>query len=114
MFELDEELRPIRIAGVPPDYFTEEGQLWGNPLYNWQVHNREDYRWWRRRVALSLQWFDKIRLDHFRGFSAYWAVPADAKNAIKGEWVDGPGTRIFDFLFADFGRKYLSLKIWRD
>lgn len=105
LFELDENLRPIRIAGVPPDYFTEEGQLWGNPLYDWQVHNREDYRWWRQRVAQSLQWFDKIRLDHFRGFSAYWAVPADAKNAIKGEWVDGPGTRIFDFLFADFGRE---------
>lgn len=104
-FELDEKMKPIRVAGVPPDYFTDDGQLWGNPLYRWDVHEKENYFWWTLRVNQSLHWFDCVRLDHFRGFDSYYAVPAGAKTARSGEWLTGPGTKLFDVLFAAFGRE---------
>jgi 4-alpha-glucanotransferase len=96
-FQLDESGRSTRVAGVPPDYFSETGQLWNNPLYDWDALHRDGYRWWIRRLEESLNTIDLIRLDHFRGFEAYWSVPAGEETAIHGEWVPGPAD---DFLAA--------------
>jgi len=90
-FLLDGEGRPAKVAGVPPDYFCEDGQLWGNPLYNWDAMRRDGFGWWIRRVEGSAKLFDAIRLDHFRGFESYWAVPAGAASAKEGAWEKGPG-----------------------
>jgi 4-alpha-glucanotransferase len=83
------------VAGVPPDYFSETGQLWGNPLYRWDQHEKSGFRWWLNRIKKSLQYADIIRIDHFRGFAAYWEIPANAPNAIQGKWVVGPGDKLF-------------------
>jgi 4-alpha-glucanotransferase len=91
LFQLDAHGRPTAVAGVPPDYFAEDGQLWGNPLYDWPAHAAEGFAWWRARVAHDLQLFDAVRIDHFRGLCDYWSVPADAPNARGGTWHDGPG-----------------------
>ncbi len=91
LFQLDESLRPEAVAGVPPDYFSPDGQLWGNPLYNWTEMSKDGWRWWRERIRWQLTLFDGLRIDHFRGFSAYFAVPADAKTAKEGSWKSGPG-----------------------
>ncbi|MGM9647216.1 MAG: 4-alpha-glucanotransferase [Eubacteriales bacterium] len=91
LFQLGADLRPEAVAGVPPDYFSPDGQLWGNPLYNWDKMKEDGYRWWRDRIRWQLTLFDGIRIDHFRGFSAYFSVPADAKTAKGGRWVKGPG-----------------------
>ena len=96
LFELDENGRPSNVAGVPPDYFSETGQLWGNPLYRWDIHENTGYAWWIERLRHALQLTDLVRIDHFRGFAAYWEVPADAPNAIGGKWVAGPGEKLFD------------------
>lgn len=98
LFQLDEHGRPIVVAGVPPDYFSATGQLWGNPIYRWDVLARSGYRWWVDRFRASFQLFDMVRLDHFRGFEAYWEVPAGASTAIGGKWVKGPGREIFEAL----------------
>ena len=90
-FELDDSGNPTGVAGVPPDYFSATGQLWGNPLYRWDVLARKGYRWWIERLAATLTTVDLIRLDHFRGFEAYWAVPAGETTAVNGRWVKGPG-----------------------
>lgn len=90
-FELDADGNPSGVAGVPPDYFSATGQLWGNPLYRWDVLAAEGYRWWIGRLASTLAMVDLIRLDHFRGFEAYWAVPAGETTAVNGRWVKGPG-----------------------
>ena len=95
LFELDENGRPLVVAGVPPDYFSETGQLWGNPLYRWDVHRETGYAWWIARLRHALQMADMVRIDHFRGFAAYWEVPADAPNAIAGKWQPGPGEDLF-------------------
>lgn len=95
LFELDESLRPINVAGVPPDYFSETGQLWGNPLYNWSTMEKDDYKWWRKRIEALLDVVDIIRIDHFRGFESYWEVPAGEKTAINGRWVKAPGDKLF-------------------
>jgi 4-alpha-glucanotransferase len=94
-FLLDEQHRPTVLAGVPPDYFSPVGQLWGNPLYDWQKMQRDGYRWWMARLRASLEHVDVIRLDHFRGFDAAWHVPAKAPTAQEGQWVEAPGE---DFL----------------
>lgn len=94
-FYLDESGKRTVVAGVPPDYFSETGQLWGNPLYRWDAQARDDYGWWVQRLRHSLHLYDAIRLDHFRGFEAYWEIPADAPNAVKGKWVKGPGAAMF-------------------
>jgi 4-alpha-glucanotransferase len=94
-FYLNEGGKRTVVAGVPPDYFSETGQLWGNPLYRWDALARDDYGWWVQRLRHSLQLYDSIRLDHFRGFEAYWEIPADAPTAEKGQWVKGPGTSMF-------------------
>ena len=96
LFQLDEQLRPTAVAGCPPDAFTEDGQLWGNPLYDWDEHKRQGYSWWLRRLAAAGKLYDTIRLDHFRGFEAYWSVPAGDTNARGGRWVKGPGMDFID------------------
>jgi len=103
LFHLDEHGRPRVVAGVPPDYFSETGQLWGNPLYDWDAMAREDYRWWVRRLRASLRHTDLVRIDHFRGFEAYWEVPAEAETAIGGRWVRGPGLGFFESLRRQLG-----------
>jgi 4-alpha-glucanotransferase len=103
IFELDEELRPIHVAGVPPDYFSVTGQRWGNPLYRWDVLAGRGYDWWVDRVRRSCQLYDIVRLDHFRGFEAYWSIPAKEETAVNGEWVKGPGLELFRVLERELG-----------
>lgn len=95
LFELDETGQATAVAGVPPDYFSETGQLWGNPLYNWQECKREDYCWWKSRIERNLQMVNIVRLDHFRGFESYWRIPAGEKTAITGNWAKGPAEEFF-------------------
>jgi 4-alpha-glucanotransferase len=95
-FYLDEEYRPTVVAGVPPDYFSATGQLWGNPLYRWDVMQAGGYAWWLRRIQAALRLYDVVRIDHFRGFAGYWEVPADEETAINGRWVPGPGADFFE------------------
>lgn len=95
LFELDACGQPTLVAGVPPDYFSETGQLWGNPLYRWDVHEQTDYAWWIARLKHAFHHFDLIRIDHFRGFANYWAVPASAVTAVDGAWMPGPGEKLF-------------------
>jgi 4-alpha-glucanotransferase len=95
LFELDEDLKPIRIAGVPPDYFSKTGQRWGNPLYRWDVLAGQGFSWWIDRMRRSMDLYDIVRLDHFRGFESYWAIPAEEETAINGQWVKAPGTELF-------------------
>lgn len=90
-FQLDEKNMPVDVAGVPPDYFSEEGQLWGNPLYDWEAMKNDGYGWWIRRIGAAERLYDVIRIDHFRGLESYWAVPATEKTAVNGEWRKGPG-----------------------
>ncbi|NPA44794.1 MAG: 4-alpha-glucanotransferase [Chlorobi bacterium] len=90
IFMLDEELNPIKVAGVPPDYFSATGQLWGNPVYDWESSKKTNYKWWKERINFNLQMFDIVRIDHFRAFSEFWAVPFGEKTAEKGEWLQGP------------------------
>ena len=94
-FSLDAEGRPKVVAGVPPDYFSEDGQRWGNPLYKWNIMKEQRYHWWMERFRKTFELFDIIRIDHFRGFEAYWEIPAKEKTARKGRWVKGPGEDLF-------------------
>ncbi len=103
LFELDEKGKPVRVAGVPPDYFSETGQLWGNPLYHWKHMEQDGYSWWISRIRKTLTLADYVRLDHFRGFEAYWAVDSASTTAIKGEWVKGPGVDLFNAICNEFG-----------
>jgi len=107
LFELDEEGRPTVVAGVPPDYFSPTGQRWGNPLYRWPAHEAEDFRWWIARVRQALRLCDLLRIDHFRGFAAYWEIPAEEPTAVRGRWVPAPGEK----LFARMGEALGSLPI---
>lgn len=100
LFKLNDQGRPIVVAGVPPDYFSATGQLWGNPLYDWTAMAAEGYEWWIRRVRHMIDLVDLVRIDHFRGFEAAWEVPAGARTAVAGAWVKGPG----EALFAAIGR----------
>ena len=97
LFQLDGDLKPEAVAGVPPDGFTADGQLWGNPLYRWEAHKKEHYGWWLRRLGAAGKLYDIVRLDHFRGFEAYWSVPATDSTARNGHWVEGPN---MDFINA--------------
>jgi 4-alpha-glucanotransferase len=101
LFRLDEQGKPLVLAGVPPDYFSATGQLWGNPLYRWDASAASGHRWWIDRVRASLKLFDLARLDHFRGFEAFWEIPANASTAAVGEWVKGPGTEFFQTLRSE-------------
>lgn len=102
-FHLNPDGQPKVVAGVPPDYFSETGQLWGNPLYRWQVMSRQNYTWWAARMKQTLHVMDIVRIDHFRGFEAYWEVAGDAENAIIGRWVKGPGAALFHALREQLG-----------
>lgn len=104
LFYLDKEGNPTSIAGVPPDYFSETGQLWGNPLYRWELMAKDGYQWWIKRIRAALSLVDIVRLDHFRGFEKYWAVPATETTAVNGKWELGPGADLFNAIkkaFAD-------------
>jgi 4-alpha-glucanotransferase len=103
IFELFEDLSPIRVAGVPPDYFSETGQRWGNPLYKWDVLQSRGFDWWVDRMRRTRALYDIIRLDHFRGFEAFWAIPAEDETAIHGEWVKAPGAALFTALREQLG-----------
>lgn len=103
LFLLDKAGRPTVVAGVPPDYFSKTGQLWGNPLYDWAVMAEDGYAWWLDRVRASLDLYDLIRIDHFRGFAACWEVPYGDKTAVKGRWQPGPGEALFSALAAALG-----------
>lgn len=109
VFRLGDDGRPTVVAGVPPDYFSEDGQLWGNPLYDWDALAERDYDWWIDRLATTFARFDTVRLDHFIGFHNYWEVPADAPNARKGHWRPGPGRALFDCVQRKFaGRPMIA------
>jgi 4-alpha-glucanotransferase len=103
IFDLDEKLSPVRVAGVPPDYFSETGQRWGNPLYRWDVLEQRGFAWWVERVRRAWVLYDAMRLDHFRGFEAYWSIPAEEETAVKGEWVKAPGDALFETLRRELG-----------
>ena len=104
LFLLDEQLRPRFVGGVPPDYFSSNGQLWGNPVYDWTAHRRTGFRWYIDRVRALLAHVDLIRLDHFRGFAAAWHIPAGAPTARSGQWVSGPGAEFFTAVQNDLGK----------
>jgi 4-alpha-glucanotransferase len=103
LFELDNDFRPERVAGVPPDYFSATGQRWGNPLYRWDVLAGSGFGWWVERIRRAVELYDIVRLDHFRGFEAYWAIPANEETAVNGEWVKAPGLALFRALETALG-----------
>ena len=109
-FNLDEDLNPVTVAGVPPDYFSETGQLWGNPCYKWDVMQKDGFTWWIRRLKNLLAMFDKIRIDHFRGLVAYWAVPYGEETAKNGEWIDVP----YEKFFAALRENFPSMPFWAE
>lgn len=102
-FALDDDLMPTEVAGCPPDAFSEDGQLWGNPVYNWSYMKRTRYRWWTERLRASLEIYDVIRIDHFRGFDSYYCIPADADSAKNGVWRKGPGMSLWNRMRKVFG-----------
>lgn len=103
LFEMDERLNPRRVAGVPPDYFSETGQLWGNPLYDWEAMKKEKFSWWINRIRKAAQLYDVVRVDHFRAFDTYWAVPYGDTTAINGKWEQGPGMDLWNEVKAQLG-----------
>jgi 4-alpha-glucanotransferase len=103
LFTLDDQRRPTVVAGVPPDYFSATGQLWGNPLYRWDVSRQSGHRWWAARMRATLELVDFVRIDHFRGFEAYWEIPSSAPTAQTGQWIKGPGIEFFDVLRQALG-----------
>lgn len=103
LFDLDAAGRPRVVAGVPPDKFSDTGQHWGNPLYRWPKHAVQGYRWWIERMRRMLTLFDRVRIDHFRGFESYWEIPADAESALAGRWRPGPGAALFTAMQAQLG-----------
>ncbi|MCC8102648.1 MAG: 4-alpha-glucanotransferase [Clostridiales bacterium] len=111
LFQLDAKGYPSKVAGVPPDYFSATGQLWGNPLYDWDYHEETGYKWWINRVRRQLSLTDFLRIDHFRGFEAYWAVPAGEETAINGQWVKGPCEKLFRAIEKELGE---DLPIWAE
>ena len=104
LFAIDEGGRPTFVAGVPPDYFSETGQRWGNPLYRWDAMREDGFRWWIARVRTNLRFADLLRLDHFRGFVAYWEIPASEPTAVHGQWKPGPGIALFDAMRDALGK----------
>ena len=103
LFKLDDELHPTEVAGVPPDYFSKTGQLWGNPLYNWDVMAADNFKWWTNRVKKAAELYDVIRIDHFRGLDRYYAIPAGSQTAEVGEWCKCPGEKLFESIKSELG-----------
>jgi 4-alpha-glucanotransferase len=125
LFQIDQETGvPVAVAGVPPDYFSADGQLWGNPLYNWENHAAEGYAWWLRRLEANFELCDVVRIDHFRAFDTYWSIPASAITAKTGEWKKGPGLDFFKaikkalpdarLIAEDLGDLFESVRVLRD
>ena len=110
LFNLDENLEPVTVAGVPPDYFSATGQLWGNPTYNWEAMEAQGFKWWIARLDNLLSMFDKVRIDHFRGLVAYWAVPYGEETARNGKWVDVP----YKKFFAALKEKFPEMPFWAE
>ena len=106
-FDLDKNFMPKSLAGCPPDYFSEEGQFWGNPIYNWKYMKKDSFSWWRKRMEHMLTLFDGVRLDHFRGFDTYWSIPAGAESAKEGSWKKGPGRDFIRMLWDIAGDKLI-------
>jgi 4-alpha-glucanotransferase len=102
-FRLDELGNPLKVAGVPPDYFSATGQLWGNPTYCWERLQDDGFRWWIARTRGVMRMFDLVRIDHFRGFEAFYEVPAGETTAVNGTWIKAPGTELFEVLVREFG-----------
>jgi len=102
LFKLGPDREPLYVAGVPPDYFSETGQRWGNPVYDWPAHQATGFAWWIMRLAHNFALYDFVRLDHFRGFAGYWEIPAEEKTAVNGKWVDAPGIAFFKALLGHF------------
>jgi 4-alpha-glucanotransferase len=107
LFKLDRRHRPSALSGVPPDYFSADGQLWGHPVYDWPRHRRTRFAWWMQRIAHQAALFDTVRIDHFRGLVAYWEVPAGARTAKNGRWVEAPAAA----LFSELQRRFLQLPL---
>lgn len=104
LFQFDKDMKPTRVAGCPPDGFSATGQLWGNPLYDWDYHAKTGYKWWISRIKACLSMYDVIRIDHFRGFDEYYSIPGDADTAIDGYWVGGPGLKLFKAIEKKLGK----------
>ena len=107
LFMMDDNNRLTDVAGVPPDYFAEDGQLWGNPLYKWDEMEKDNFKWWQDRISFALNLFDGVRIDHFRAFESFWAVKGDAKTAKDGKWVKGPGMKLINALKSVAGDKLI-------
>lgn len=105
LFKLDERGVPKEVAGCPPDGFSPKGQLWGNPVYDWETHKKEDYRWWVKRLEHNFDMYDYLRIDHFRGFDEYYAIPYGSDDATNGKWEKGPGIKLFDKIKEKLGEK---------
>lgn len=103
LFKVDENNVPISVSGCPPDTFSETGQLWGNPIYNWGEMDKDGYKWWISRIRESFKIYDVVRIDHFRGFESYWEIPYEDKTAINGKWIKGPGNKLFDAIKNELG-----------
>lgn len=103
LFQLDKNMNPSAVAGCPPDAFAEDGQLWGNPLYDWKKMKADSFTWWKKRLGYALKLYDKVRIDHFRGFESYWSVPFGDKTAKGGKWVKGPSMALFREIKKEFG-----------
>lgn len=103
MFKIDEDMKPVVVAGCPPDSFSSTGQLWGNPIYNWDEMNKDNYSWWILRIRESFKLYDAVRIDHFRGFESYWEIPYGDKTAEKGKWVKGPGMKLIEAIKDELG-----------
>jgi 4-alpha-glucanotransferase len=103
VFQFDEKRNPLKVAGVPPDYFSRTGQLWGNPLYDWEYMKKNGFKWWIKRIKATTDLYDIVRIDHFRGFEAYWAVPYGDDTAINGKWVKAPGQDLFEKVKEELG-----------
>ena len=107
LFMMDDNNRLTEVAGVPPDYFAEDGQLWGNPLYKWDEMEKDNFKWWQDRISFALNLFDGVRIDHFRAFESFWAVKGDAETAKEGKWVKGPGMKLINALKSVAGDKLI-------
>ncbi len=107
IFEFDEHMTPRRVAGVPPDYFSETGQLWGNPLYNWEYIQETGFEWWLDRIEANFKLYDAVRIDHFRGLAAFWAVNYGDETAINGHWVQAPGKELLETINQKFGKLFI-------
>ena len=105
LFQLDQEKLPVAVAGCPPDGFSEDGQLWGNPLYNWEKHKEEGYKWWIQRLSQCFKLYDVVRVDHFRGFDEYYSIPYGEKTAVNGKWETGPGMDLFHAVEKSLGKR---------